>query len=294
MAFKYLPKYDQLNRFAKENSAVGSTKSGAGAGSRARTQKMIGLGQSMADETTRNSMSSAQGVRRMFDQVDIKSSRGEEDVDFQMASWIQSIEEERQENAPDGAPEPEYDSLKLTEELYGKKGVQAGKAVAQSYFDTPIISGELRGNSRKAGDVSPEVQQEVVNRIVEYGSRLEMTDYQIAYALATARFESGFNPDAAAKTTSARGIGQFVDKTGSAYGITKENQWDVDIQIQALLEHTRDNFRMAEKKGYGNEYVYAIHHDGPALDKGGLALSKKNVMPYVPKYLELIKNYRGE
>ena len=51
---------------------------------------------------------------------------------------------------------------------------------------------------------------------------------------------------------------------------------------------------MAEKKGYGNEYVYAIHHDGPSLDRGGLALSKKNVMPYVPKYLELIKNYRGE
>jgi len=187
-----------------------------------------------------------------------------------------------------------YDPLKLTEDLYGKQGVQSGEVASHSYFNTPIIAGDLRGNSRKAGDVSPEVQQEIVNRIVEYGSRMDMEDYEIAYALATARYESGFNPDASAKSTSARGLGQFINKTGEAYGITSENQWDVDIQIQALLEHTRDNFKLARNKGYSNEYVYAIHHDGPSLDKDGLTKSKKHVMPYVPKYLKLIENLRGQ
>jgi putative chitinase len=130
--------------------------------------------------------------------------------------------------------------------------------------------------------------------IVETGSSLDMDDYEIAYALATARFESGFNPDAAAKTTSAKGVGQFVNKTGEAYGLTDDNQWDASAQVQALLEHTRDNFEMARKKGYSNEYVYALHHDGPSLDRGGLSLSKKNVMPFVPKYLAMIRKYRGE
>jgi len=193
-----------------------------------------------------------------------------------------------------GGVDTSYDPLKLTEDLYGKQGVQSGKVASNSYFNTPIIAGDLRGNSRKAGDVSPEVQQEIVNRIVEYGSRMDMEDYEIAYALATARYESGFNPDASAKSTSARGLGQFINKTGEAYGITPENQWDVDTQIQALLEHTRDNFKLARNKGYSNEYVYAIHHDGPSLDKGGLAKSKKHVMPYVPKYLKLIENLRGQ
>ena len=62
----------------------------------------------------------------------------------------------------------------------------------------------------------------------------------------------------------------------------------------SLIDHTIDNFEIARKKGYGNEYVYALHHDGPGLGSGGLAIGKKNVMPYVPKFLKDIKKYRGE
>lgn len=190
--------------------------------------------------------------------------------------------------------ESTYDPLSITEDLYGKKGVQSGEPVSQSYFNLPIIEGELRGNSRKAGDISIENQQKIINKIVETGSAMDMDDYEIAYALATARYESGFNPDAAAKSTSARGLGQFINKTGSAYGLNASNQWDVDMQIQALLEHTQDNFKMAKNKGLGNEYVYAIHHDGPKLDKGGLDKSKEHVMPFVSKYLKMIEGYRGQ
>ena len=199
-----------------------------------------------------------------------------------------------QVSTPEPEVETDYNPLSITEDLYGKKGVQSGTPSSQSYFNTPIIDGELRGNSRKAGDISVENQHKIISKIVETGSAMDMDDYEIAYALATARYESGFNPDAAAKSTSARGLGQFINKTGQAYGLNTSNQWDVDMQVQALLEHTQDNFKMAKNKNLGNEYVYAIHHDGPSLDKGGLAKSRKHVMPYVSKYLKIIQSYRGQ
>lgn len=291
MAFKtdYLTKYDQLNRFVKQQRD-GATQ-GAGAGSRQRTQKMLALGEAQAEQTASAMRTSAQGVRRIFNQSDVASSRGSElSPDLQTAAMMQAIQEDFEENKP----EDDYDPIKLSEDLYGKKGVQSGNVATQSYFNEPIVEGDLRGNSRAAGDVTPETQQEIVNKIVDVGSKLGMTDYEIAYTLATVRYESGFNPDASAKSTSARGLGQFVNETGKAYGLNVENQWDVDMQIQAVLEHTADNFRMAAKKGYSDDYVYALHHDGPSLSSGGLGLAKKHVMPYVPKYLKLIESFRGE
>lgn len=290
MAFKtnYLTKYDQLNRFVKQQRDP-STKS-AGEFSRQRTQKMLALGESQAAQTKDSMGSSIQGVKNIFRQSNIEASEDRLSTDLQLAAFIQGMEEDSEENKI----EDSYNPLQLSEDLYGKKGVQAGDVAAQSYFDKPIVEGGLRGNSRMAGDVDPAVQQEIVNKIVNVGSKLGMTDYEIAYTLATVRYESGFNPDAAAKSSSARGLGQFIDKTGKSYGIFPENQWDVDMQVQAVLEHTVDNFRMASNKKYGNEYVYALHHDGPSLDKGGLGLSKKHIMPYVPKYLELVESFRGE
>jgi len=255
MAFKtdYLTKYDQLNRFVKQQRD-GATQ-GAGVGSRQRTQKMLALGEAQAEQTASAMRASAQGVRRIFSQSDIASSRGSElSPDLQTAAMMQAIQEDFEENKP----EEDYDPIKLSEDLYGKKGVQGGAIASNSYFNEPIVEGDLRGNSRAAGDVSPETQQEIVTKIVDVGSKLGMTDYEIAYTLATVRYESGFNPDASAKSTSARGLGQFIDKTGTSYGLDSDNQWDVDAQVQAVLEHTSDNFRMASKKGYSDDYVYAL------------------------------------
>ena len=212
-----------------------------------------------------------------------------------MSPWMDllSTEQDKIEKEAKDKLDEDYDPFKLTEELYGKKGVQEGEPAKQSYFDTEIIEGGLRGNSRKAGDASLDVQQTVVNKIIEVGGKMGMTDYEIAYTLAIARYESGFNPDAAAKTSSASGVGQFIDDTGSKYGITNENRWDVDVQVQALVDHTIDNFELARKKGYGDEYVYALHHDGISLAKDGLSKGKEHVMPFVPKYLKAIEQFRG-
>lgn len=289
MAFNHLKKLNELERLPKQEQSIQSG-SKAGLGSRQRTQQMLSQGQEKITDMKIGMDDASRGVQRIFARNTI---RPEEDS---MSPWMElfSTEEERITKEAKDKLDEDYDPLKLTEDLYGKKGVQEGKPVEQSYFDTALIEGGLRGNSRKAGDVSPEIQQTVVNKIIEVGSQQGMTDYEIAYALSIARYESGFNPDAAAKTSSASGIGQFIDETGAKYGITNENRWDLDIQVQALVDHTIDNFETARKKGYGNEYVYALHHDGPGLGSGGLAIGKKNVMPYVPRYLKAIKNYRGE
>lgn len=288
MAFDHTKKLAELENLPKQafdRQGGGS----AGQGARQRTKTYLGLGEAAAENTRASMEDSIRGVKRIYAQstADIRESRGQE-VDLQMAAWIQALGEEGAANKVD----EDYDPFKLTEDLYGKKGGKDGKPVAQSYFNDPLIEGGIRGNSRKSGDISPDLQQKIVNKIIDVGGQMGMSDYEIAYALAIARYESGFNPDAASTDSSASGIGQFINTTGANYGITNENRWDIDIQVQALVDHTVDNFETARKKGYGDEYVYALHHDGPKLNKGGLAKGKENVMPYVSMYLEAIERYR--
>jgi hypothetical protein len=104
MAFKYDQKLKQLNNFVKQQKETGV----AGQSSRARTKKMIGLGEAYADQTSKLMESSAKGVRKLYDQVDVGSSRGKDaDVDFQMAAWMQALEEQKMEDVTDpGTPEP--------------------------------------------------------------------------------------------------------------------------------------------------------------------------------------------
>ncbi len=293
MSFNHLKKLNELERLPKQEQSV-QTGSKAGLGSRQRTAEMLGMSGQRSAEITSDMDSSAKGVKRIFARNTLKSETDS------MSPWMElfSTEEDKaKEQAIEKAKNKlneDYDPFKLTEELYGKKGVQEGEPAEQSYFNVDIIEDGIRGNSRKAGDASLEVQQTVVNKIIEVGGQMGMTDYEIAYTLAIARYESGFNPDAAAKSSSASGVGQFINGTGSNYGITNENRWDVDIQVQALVDHTLDNFETAKKKGYGNEYVYALHHDGISLAKNGLSKGKEHVMPFVPKYLKAIKQFRGE
>ncbi len=100
-------------------------------------------------------------------------------------------------------------------------GYSQSSVIAKSYYNVPIdtTAGRLAGNSRRAGDASIAVQQQVINILINTSRQFGLNDHETAYVLAIARLESGFNPDAAAGTTSAHGLGQFINSTGSDYGV---------------------------------------------------------------------------
>ena len=204
-------------------------------------------------------------------------------VDSPIRKWTEGQDSIRQEQENKAA------DFNLKEELYGKKGTDNNTVVDWSHYNDDVPE---EGYTRNAGGAPKAVQESIIKKIIDVGRTLQATDEEIAYSLATARFESGFNPYAAARSSSAYGLGQFIKKTGEAYNLNEENRDDVDMQVQALVEHTIDNFRIASNKNYSKAHVYALHHDGPKLNKDGLSKSREHIMPYIPKYLKIVEGYR--
>ncbi len=158
-----------------------------------------------------------------------------------------------------------------------------------SHYREPIDeSRPLHGQSRRWGDASPEVQSRVIDSLIESSRDAGLTPRETAYVLAIARVESGFNPDAAAGTTSASGLGQFIDRTGKHYGLNNANRFDVDAQSDALVAHFVDNRNLARDRGQGEDYIYKYHHDGPTKDYGGLGLSQRKVAPHLDEYEQFV------
>jgi len=163
----------------------------------------------------------------------------------------------------------------------------------RTHYLDPIdqTPGRLAGNSHIAGDASPAVQSRVIDAIIEASERAGLGARETGHVLAIARLESGFNPDAAAGTTTAYGLGQFVDTTGQAYDITDANRGDLTKQAEALVAHFQDNALLASARGQDEEYIYKYHHDGPVSDSGGLKISRNEVMPYVNQYEKFVEDY---
>lgn len=170
---------------------------------------------------------------------------------------------------------------------------QDDQVVTWSHYDDPIdrSAGRPAGNSRIWGDASPEAQSQVIDALIASSERAGLNPRETAYVLAIARVESGFNLDAAAGTTSATGLGQFIDKTGTSYGINDDNRGDLRMQADALVAHYQENAALARSRGQGEAYIYKYHHDGPTEEHGGLALSEKEVMLYVNRYETFVREH---
>lgn len=162
----------------------------------------------------------------------------------------------------------------------------------RSHYYDPIDYSlrQPHGRSRRWGDISPAAQKDVIAIILEEAARQKLPVGETALLLATARIESGFNPDAAATTTSAAGLGQFIDNTAKAFGLIGDKRFSLRHNIRAMILHIRDNLRTACDK-YGAQsydqavsYAYALYHDGPSLKYGGLEIAKANVVPWARRY----------
>lgn len=186
----------------------------------------------------------------------------------------------------------------LTNDMYGAKGSGKGEVSTQSYFNLTLPKNSV-STSRQAGATTKAMKQKVIDLIINTGYQAGMTDIEVATTLAIAAHESGFNPEASARESSASGVGQFVNKTGADYGLTDSNRWDLNMQVQALVDHTKDNFIIVENKGLSQDYVYALHHDGQTVvskqgysktSAPGLKTSRKKVTPLISKYLTFIRS----
>lgn len=172
----------------------------------------------------------------------------------------------------------------IYELLRCKKGAEYNDDQIKEYSylhvkpDIDKPAGALAGISRIHGDASPSVQDHVIDILVEIGSRYKLSYRDIAHLLLICKIESGFNPDAAAGTTSAAGLGQYTKATvkeAAKKEISKK-------RLGFLLDLSHDFVFDAERGAYGialsfmiakeravedfgknyEKYLYLYHHEG--------------------------------
>jgi putative chitinase len=182
---------------------------------------------------------------------------------------------------------PSYQCLSPFQDAPGPRYREVAK---HSHYNEPINSATdqgIIGRSRRAGDLSREDQFKVASELVNQARVMNYSEDEIAFALAVAKVESGFNPDAAAGTTSASGIGQLTDRTGAKFGLDASNRFDFKANIKAMLGQLRDDLS-ATKKNF--EQAYARYHDGPTLKYGGKEIAQTKVVPLVDDFKQWLKN----
>ncbi|HDI2994188.1 LysM peptidoglycan-binding domain-containing protein [Acinetobacter baumannii] len=168
--------------------------------------------------------------------------------------------------------------------LKPKKGYAYTKEqiIDASLVNLPIPTGKkLKGNSRVIGDVDEETFKIIVDTIISLCSRFNLEYQEMAYTLLICLAESGFNPDAAAGTTSASGLAQYTRSTADAFkarsksilgfeiDMSGTNVFDANIGCYGVLVAFLFNKNLALKWGFkpnDDKYwqlIYMLHHDGP-------------------------------
>ncbi|MEN4817434.1 LysM peptidoglycan-binding domain-containing protein [Pantoea agglomerans] len=173
-------------------------------------------------------------------------------------------------------------------DLYEYLNAKKGKA----YFDDQIkpfslisiypdidTSRKLRGNSRTIGDANKDVQDTIIDMIINIAVRYGLSYKEISYILLTTKVESGFNPDAAAGTTSAAGLAQgtvgFIndaltqseDILGFQLDLRNEEVFDAEKGCYAviysfLLNKSKVMESYTSDQSEYWEWLYLLHHDG--------------------------------
>ena len=163
------------------------------------------------------------------------------------------------------------------------KGYRKEKIVSHSYYyKTP--------GSPIDGDASKELQMRSIDALITAAKEHKLNLRDTAHVLAIARHESGFNPYAAAGTTSACGLGQFINDTWKDYHYKTEDRWDIKCQAEALVKHFKNNQKKIIIMKLPETYIYKFHHDGSMGEYGGLEIGQRDVFPQISKISENLKN----
>lgn len=165
------------------------------------------------------------------------------------------------------------------------------KRMKDSHFDKPIdySDGKPHGNSRKWGDANPETQMAVIRAVISEAARCGLSEEDTAAALAMIKIECGFNPDAAANTSTAGGCGQFLNGTWAEWqkrrGETGTDRFDIETGVGYFFDAWKENSSRATQAGYKPgtdahfQAMYTIHHDGHLnAGLGGAQIAKSSFM----------------
>ncbi|EGT5658848.1 LysM peptidoglycan-binding domain-containing protein [Citrobacter braakii] len=206
-------------------------------------------------------------------------------------------------------------------DLYEYLNAKKGKA----YFDDQIkpfslislypdidTSRKLRGNSRTIGDADKDVQDAIIDMIITIAVRYGLSYKEISYILLTTKVESGFNPDAAAGTTSAAGLAQgtvgFIedaltqseDILGFQLDLRNEEVFDAEkgsyaVVYSFLLNKSKVMESYTSDQSEYWEWLYLLHHDGAySLGKYIAGTRKKSAdgkkwALYINKHLSVVE-----
>lgn len=172
---------------------------------------------------------------------------------------------------------------------------------------------KLRGNSRIIGDANTETQNAIIDMIISISARYSLSYKEISYILLTSKRESGFNPDAAAGTTSAAGLAQataaFISDAklwskkilGFVLNLDETEVFDAEKGCFALVYSFILNKSKISKYFSINEinywkWLYILHHDGVnSLDqhmagKHNISKDGNDVASYILEHLLKVEN----
>lgn len=154
--------------------------------------------------------------------------------------------------------------------------------VDYSLIGIPIPANKKnKGNSRIYGDIEEANFKNIVDIIISLCSRHNLDYKETAYTLLICLAESGFNPDAAAGTTSAAGLAQYTKDTANAFkkrakdiigvdiDMRGNNVFDATIGSYGVLVAFLFNKELAINWGFKPsdekywQLIYMLHHDGP-------------------------------
>lgn len=175
------------------------------------------------------------------------------------------------------------------------------KVASHSNYNKPIPDdGKQHGFSRNWADADLGVQAFICNLLISHFLQAGYAIEKVAFLLLLVRVESGFNPDAAATTTSASGLGQFVNKTrrdlGARIGLQEPEPFCIDTQLKLFDNYLPELFRWAERERKRDSskcaycLAYKYHHDGPLSDYGGYGIAQREIIPRMPKTITLVNS----
>ncbi len=117
-----------------------------------------------------------------------------------------------------------------------------GQAIGLSYFlegvdqNGKLVQKEgVHGYGRRWGEVSPEVRDQVVRKILQWAGRQKYSEAKTHYLLALAFVKSGFNPDAADPKSDTTGVFGIRYKNRAQLLGGTPDPFDIEGELEAMV-----------------------------------------------------------